>query len=259
MSNMKKLAIYICCLALSAGFCGCTDEDYKVYDTSQKDGVFFEYKNSKDEVTTELEYSFDYDLATVHTVELPVVLMGMPRDYDRDILLEPVKEETTMEEGVHYTIEDAVLPTGKITANIKINLLRNAPLLQEQTFHLKLRLLENDDLRSIGENVFSITYSDIRPSERPDWWPASSTSNSPLPSYTFEAAQYFFDYFYRLVPEANLDMFNEMIDAYGDYFINAQGSGGPFAWYNNFLKKYVLIPMYGDLKDVLDWPVVPSL
>ena len=71
----------------------------------------------------------------------------------------------------------------------------------------------------------------------------------------------FFKYFYELAPKANKAVFDEMITAYGDYFIKAKDmeQGGPMAFYDAFLAKYVLIPMYNDTKDVMEWQDVPHV
>jgi hypothetical protein len=243
-------------LMLGLVFTACTDEDYLTYDTTQKDSLFFQYKDASDTQTDHMEYVFNYDIANMHTVELPVSLMGMPVDYDREISLKVIDENTTMKENVHYTFENLVLPANATESVIKINLLRdNDPEIQEKEFTLQFELDESDDLRSVGQNIFTITYSDIRPTTRPAWW----YTYSPVPVYSFEAAQKFFEYFYKYAPEANIDIYDEMILAYGDYFVKAGSYQGPFAMYTNFLKKYVLMPMYEDCKDQFQWQSVPSL
>lgn len=251
---MKIFNNILWCAALLPLFASCTEEDYKVYDTKQKDSVFFEYVNSKDQPDSAVVYDFNYDIANVHTIELPVTLMGMPSERQRVIDIRPVADKTTMVEGTHYTIEDAVIPAGAIGGKVKINLLRDKdPKLLEQSFTLRLTIGENDDLKSVGENAFTITYSDIRPTVRPSWW----TTWSPIPEYSFENAQLFFDYFYRLAPEANINTFNEMIRRYGDYFVKATNMQGPFAMYDSFLKNYVCIPMYKDHPE-LNWQAIPK-
>lgn len=244
------------CLLLLGSAVACTNEDYKLYDTKQKDSVFFDYVNDKDETVDSIDYQFQYDIATVHTVEVPVALMGMPVDHDRVISLVPVEGETTMKEGIHYTIEDAVLPANSVRTNIKINLLRDKdPEVQKQRFELKLEIKEDDDLRSVGQKFFTVTYSDIRPTERPEWW----VTYAKMPVYSFEAAQVFFKYFYELAPKANPAVYQEMITAYGDYFVKAGSMQGPYAMYTNFLVKYVLMPMYQETGDQFEWQAIPSL
>lgn len=234
----------------------CTDEDYKLYDTAQKDSVFFEYIDENEEEAVSVEYAFNFDVATIHTIEIPVKLMGMPVDHDRTISLIAVKDSTDMVEGVHYTVDDAVIPANEVGTVLKVNLLReNDPKLQEKAFTLLLEIVENEDLRAVGQKYFKITYSDIHPTQRPDWW----YTYLGLPVYSYEAAQQFFKYFYELAPVANRDVYNEMIKAYGDYFVKAVYLQGPFVIYTNFLLKYVQIPMYNDLKDKFEWQAVPSM
>lgn len=252
---MKNLHKYLYAVATIMLCAACADDDYLIYDTTQKDSVFFEYIDSKEEVIDSVDYVFNYNIASSYTIEIPVRLMGMPVSHDRQIALKPVAELTDMVEGIHYAIESAVLPADSVKTTVKVQLLRdNDPLLQQRQFRLTLNLIENDDLRAVGEKQFTITYSDIRPESKPGWW----SSYSPLPIYSFEAAQVFFKYFYENAPEANISIFNEMIYAYGDYFMNAGNYQGPFAMYDSFLIRWVLMPMYEDYKDVFEWQSVPS-
>ncbi|MCM1076175.1 MAG: DUF4843 domain-containing protein [Bacteroides sp.] len=240
----------------------CTEDDYKLYDTTQKDSVFFEYRNTSNELVDEIEYNYNYDIATVHTIEIPVTLMGVPKDYDRTIeviqLTEPLKKENPIEgqdslvyrpmtEGINFTLTDNIIPAGEVGGTIRINLLRDKdPEILTEQKSLILTIGENDDLRSVGENKIIILYSDIRPSVRPDWWP----DYRPLPIYSFENAQWFFQYFYDRAPKADINLYNEMISRYGDYFVNAQRVGGPFAYYSDFLRNYVLIPLYKEHPEI---------
>lgn len=252
---MRKIYKCFCWFALCCCCSACTNEDYALYDTGQKDSVFFEYLNDEEEIVTSVDYAFNYNIEETHTIEIPVRLMGMPVDHDRQLTLAPVKEETDMVEGTHYTVEPAVLPANAVKTTVKVVLLRGKdPAILERSFKLKLELTENDDLRSVGQKAFTITYSDIHPTQRPEWW----VTYMPLPVYSYESAQIFFKYFYDLAPKANLDVYNEMIKKYGDYFVKAAAMQGPFAMYDSFLKKYVLIPMYEDYKDTFEWQVIPK-
>lgn len=218
----------------------CSEEDYKLYDTSQKDSVFFEYRNAKNQLDSVINYSFGYDIAQVHAVEIPVKLMGMPADRDRTIKIEPVADASTMVEGTHYTVSENIIPAGKVEGVVKVNLLRDKdPQILEKQFTLKITIGENDDLRCVGKNVIIITYDDIRPDIRPDWW----GTWDPMPEWSFENTQLFFDYFYRLAPKASPEIFEEIIAAYGDYFVKAGAKKGPITMYGNFIRNYVCIPL----------------
>lgn len=115
------------CAALTIAAASCTDEDYKVYDTAQKDSVFFEYRNANNELVDTVRYDFNYDIATSHTIEIPVTLMGMPKDYDRTINILAVADSTNMTADVNYTITDNIIPAGKVSGTVHVNLLRQRP------------------------------------------------------------------------------------------------------------------------------------
>ena len=231
----------------------CTEEDYKLYDTNQKDSVFFEYRNDKNELVDQIDYVFNFDIAQSHTIEVPIILMGMPKDYDRTVSIIPVAEGTDMVEGINYTITNNIIPANAVKGKAHVNLLRGLdPDILSGQKTLKITITENEDLKSVGENYFSISYSDIRPDIRPGWW----LENEWIPVYSYETAQYFFDYFYRLAPEANINIFNEIIDTYGDYFVKGASVRGPFTMYAGFLRQYVLIPLYNDHPE-LDWKSSP--
>ena len=80
---IKQALLALLCIAGTA----CTNEDYQLYDTTQKDSAFIEYINDKDEIATSVSYSFGFDIATEYVVELPVKLMGMTSDKARTFLL----------------------------------------------------------------------------------------------------------------------------------------------------------------------------
>lgn len=234
----------------------CSEDDYKLYDTTQKDSVFLQYRNEKDELVNNMEYAFNFDVAQSHTVELPVSLMGMPKDHDRVISIVPVEEESDMVEGKNYTITNNIIPANAVEGTIHVNLIRNEdPDILNVKKTLVLTISENNDLKSVGENKFTITYSDIRPETRPLWW----STFQPLPVYSYENAQLFFEYFYRLAPEANPATFEEMMELYGDYFTEWDSNkiAGPVARYTAFLRQHVLIPLYKEHPEVT-WQKVPT-
>lgn len=248
--TFKNIAL---CAPLVIAFMGCTEDDYKLYDTTQKDSVFFEYRNANDELVDEVSYNFGYDIATVYTVDIPVTLMGVPKDHDRTINVVPVAEGTTMTEGVNYTITGNTIPANAVSGTVHVNLLRDKdPGIRQEEKTLVLTIAENDDLKSVGENSMTITYSDFRVEVRPDWW----TTYSCLPVYSFENAQLFFHYFYDKAPKADISIFNEMIEKYGEYFVKASKMQGPMAMYEPFLRNYVLIPMYNENPDI-SWQKSP--
>lgn len=251
--TMKKITFSMLLMAVAL-LTSCSEQEYKLYDTKQTDAVFFDYKNANGDAADSVNYAFNYDIANTHTLELPVTLMGMPADHDRQITIKPVADSTDMVENVNYTIEGAILPANSVKGTIKVNLLRDKDAeIKTKAKRLVLRIEDGNDLRCVGKNIFRIIYSDIRPTKRPSWW----TTTSDLPTYSFEAAQIFFKYFYERAPKANADIYNEIISRYGHYFVKARQSQGPMSMYDAFLKMYVLIPMYKDHPD-LQWQDIPQ-
>lgn len=253
---MKNKILLSAAVAMGLLVASC-EADYKLYDTTQTDSVSFDYLNEKNTADSVITYSFDYDIAQEHVVEIPVALMGVPKSQTRKIDIEVVADSTDMVEGVNFTVEEAEIAANQVSDTVKIKLLRDKdPEIQTKEKTLRIAIAENADLRPTGQKTFTIKYSDIRP-DRPKWW----ATFYALPVYTFENAQLFFKYFYELAPKADEAVFNEMIDKYGEYFINAKDldQGGPMAFYDAFLIKYVLIPLYNDTKGQMEWQVVPSV
>lgn len=253
---MIKKIYMLATLAVALLVASC-EQDYMLYDTTQTDSVFFNYLNDSQTADSVITYSFDFDIAQSHVVEIPVSLMGIPKSEARSIDLEVVKDSTDMVEGVNYTIERAEMAANVVSDTVKIKLLRDKDteiLTKEKK--LRIAIVANGKLRPTGQSTFTIKYSDIHP-DRPKWWGTFYT----LPVYSYENAQLFFKYFYELAPKANKDVFDELIKVYGEYFINAKDmeQGGPMAFYDSFLANYVLIPMYNDTKDQIQWQGVPQV
>lgn len=253
---MRKKIYMLAMVAMALLATSCED-DYKLYDTTQTDSVFFNYVDeSTRKEAAELSYSFDYDIAQEHEIKIPVNLMGVPKDHARQIELQVVADKTDMVEGVNYTIERAEVAANEVLDTVVVKVLRDKdPEILTQQKQLTLEIVDNGELRPTGQNTFTIKYSDIRPTDRPDWW----STWSSMPVYSFENAQLFFDYFYRLMPQGSKAVYDEMIAAYGDYFVKARSLQGPLAMYGDILAKYVLIPMYNDTKDKIQWQSVPTV
>lgn len=252
---MKKKTYLFAAAAMALTVASC-EQDYKLYDTTQVDSVFFNYVNSKSEVDSVITYTFGYDIATQHEVDIPVLLMGVPKTESRKIDIRVMADQSTMVEGTNFTIARAEIDANKVQDTVKIVLLRDKdPEIQTVEKTLRIQIVENGSLRPTGMKEFTVKYSDIRPTTRPDWW----VTYAGLPKYSFENAQLFFKYFYDLMPKANKDVYNEMISAYGDYFVNAKSLQGPFAMYDAILAKYVCIPMYNDTKDEIEWQAEPKV
>lgn len=253
MINKKYILSLLAALTMLAS---CTEEDYMLYDTTQTDSVFFDYLNSKKETDSIISYNFGYDIAQTHEIRIPVTLMGVPKEHVRHIELRAVADSTDMVEGINYTIERNEIAAMATQDTVVIKLLRDKDdEIQTREKRLLLEIVASDDLNPTGQKTFTIKYSDIRPTDRPEWW----YTYAGLPVYSFENAQLFFQYFYELMPKANKGVYDELISTYGDYFVDAVSLQGPFAMYDAVLYKYVCIPMYNDTKDTIEWQKEPTV
>ena len=143
---MRNKIFMLATLAVSLLMASCED-DYKVYDTNQTDSVFFNYLNEKQTADSVITYSFDYDIAQSHVVEIPVSLMGIPKSEARSIELTVVKDSTDMVEGVNYTIERAEMAANEVSDTIKIKLLRDKdPEILTKEKKLRIAIVDNGHL-----------------------------------------------------------------------------------------------------------------
>ncbi len=250
-----KNTIFALALAAVAMLTASCEQDYKLYDTNQVDAVSFNYYNSRGVADSVITYNFGYDIAEQHEIDIPVALMGVPKTAARKIDIKVVTDSTDMVEGVNYTVARAEIGANAVKDTVKIMLLRGQDKeIQTKQKTLRIEIGVNEQLRPTGLKAFTVKYSDFRITKTPGWW----LQWSPLPVYSFENAQLFFKYFNDLMPKANKDVYDEIINKYGEYFVNAGSTGGPFAFYEPIITKYVLMPMYNDHKDDIKWQSVPS-
>lgn len=244
---MKILRNIPALLLVAAMATACSDTDYKVYDTTQKDSVFYSYINGKGQADSVFDYAFAFNIADHYTVTIPVSVMGSIKDYDRAIDVRVNPDSSDMVEGKNYRIVEANVPAGSTGGVVKIDLLRGLdPRILDGEVKARFIIGENDDLRTVKGSAFTITYSDILP-EYPKWLPTSGT----WPVYTYENYQLWFDYFHRLAPEVDIDIYNEIVDTYGAYFEKQETTvQGPMAMYTNFLRNYVSIPLHADHPEI---------
>lgn len=243
--NKHTNILTLICLSLFLLMTGCNNEDYPVYDINQKDAVYIAYEGEQTK-NDSIHYEYGFQLLTQVTLKIPVKLMGMPTDRNRTFGIKVIEEQTTMTKGVHYSIDESKLrlSANQLEGAIEITLYRDKdPELTDSTYVISLELQETEDLKAVqGISFFQITYTDKR-SSRPAWW-----IDRNLGAYNFEVAQWFFHYFY-LTEESNSAVFHEIINRYGEYFVDASTRMGPLTVYENFFNKYVLKPLYEHYKD----------
>ena len=134
----KLLYTSITALLLLGALFSCTDEDYKLYNTSltnkiyfDKDTFFFEYGPREDK---------EVDL------EVPISLIGLA-NFDRDVEFKVSADvrNSTAKLGVHYNMDEIqVFMKDSVTAAIKLDFKRDN-LVKDIQYKLYLNLEANDE------------------------------------------------------------------------------------------------------------------
>lgn len=223
-------------------FSSCEDTDYLEYDQSQKDGIFFD----KTEKTDSLFYNFGFYEITENTINIPVLLMGIPKDYDREfgIKLTNTKyadnDETVIPAKPEYfeIPEKIILKKDSTVAYIPVKLLRHAELENERAI-ITINLENSDDFEVRGHSEFTITFDDKTPKE-PNWW-----TTYDMGDFNKFKGQLFFKYFWEMeneqkaIYDAIVDRWGKFLDIMPNYWGNS-----PLVVYRIAFAKYVKLKMY---------------
>ena len=163
---MKNLIFKIAVLAGTvAAFASCSDT-WLMYDTSQKDKLYFKYENypSLDQYLS-TDFSFALLDESVKEVKktVTVTLLGMPADRDR----------TFEVENEDYTIDRLIVPAGSVEGQIDVTLKRTEKIMTK-TASLVLQIAQNEEFEGVPRNVYRFLISDGT-AACPYWWYYSAT------------------------------------------------------------------------------------
>lgn len=204
---MKRLMIFLGVIA--SLLIACENEDYPVYNVSQKDGVFLAY----DETTDSVFYNFGFDSKTEYVYGVKIKLLGMPRDYDRTVKLKInsgkyASEEFIAAKEAYYDLPaEFTFPADSVQATIPVKLIRDAELENSRAI-LTFELEDSDDLLVRGHSEFTITFDDKEPTA-PQWWASYKWG-----VFTKFKGQLFFKYFWEMEQE-NKYLFDKIVARWG--------------------------------------------
>ncbi len=136
---MKKyLLLPVCGLLIGLSLTGCQENDRMLYE--EKPAVYFSSVTEKDSII----YSFAAGLTDEDVVSVPVRIIGVSTNGDRNISIE-VDPVSTAKENVHYKDipESVVLKAGEVETAIKVNVMNKD--LKGGDVSLILNLKSNDD------------------------------------------------------------------------------------------------------------------
>ena len=217
-------------------FSACS-RDYLRYDTDQKDGIYWAWKGD----STMMSFSTTY-LVDSMAMEIPIYVMGMPRDYDRKVSVVRVDSLTTGEEGIHYVLKsEAIVKAGEVKTYLPLTLYRNRdPEISFKQVSVGFRLEENDDFQLVpgmgGSAPFKVILLLMKTST-PMWW-----TNTYLGDFSEELYKAFMNQFARL--ETTSPTIYESLVAYAGQDLS--GWNAMYIWsnYEYVMVKYIVHPLY---------------
>lgn len=162
-------------IILSLFVVGCKQTDIIKYE--EKDGLAFYVLMASEKDSVSYSFANQIGELTEDTIFVKMRITGLPRDYDRKVMLKPVDSLTTATLDEDYKLPDYILPAGIYAFEYPIVLL-NTEKLKEKTLRVGLEIKENDDFiqGAIGiadvstknERYFKITYNNQI--IKPDYW-----------------------------------------------------------------------------------------
>lgn len=174
MKYIVGMLFGICLLA------GCEKNEVPAY--SDLDKVYFyerrpnPYNPFVTERAEEVSYSFATKSSTLTEgrLEIKVCLQGRVDDRrDRVVRAEVIPDSTTATEGIHYRLEEGVIEAGEYEGVLPLTFYRT-PDMKTETFRIKLRIADSDDLKAgLEEEAYiRVLVSDVlmRPVNWPEWY-----------------------------------------------------------------------------------------
>lgn len=239
----------------SIAFLTSCEGTWLMYDTNQKPSLYFEMGSSND---------LSFVLLSGDSVEyqIPVKMMGMPKDVDREIKLETVVVDeseilTNAELANDYQLSNLIIPAGAVSGNINIKIFRQAGMM-DKTYSVRFKIVENENFLPLTPDSTNIRkiltpeyFVHVKDGELtcPQWWDASTSSQDYfgwsmyLGSFFPEKYKKMLEIFWS-VEQTNPVFFADCVERYGrnldkeEIKKNFFASENAAAWAN-----YVLIPL----------------
>lgn len=244
MNILRYIRLVVAAISLPSLLCvmSCEDTDYMTFDTDNS-GIYF----TKDT----LVYSFGVTPVEVktYTYNIPVRIMGPLSDNARPIGYKIVAEETNAQEGVHYTIGEALILPDSINGYIPVTIYRSAleGTYQEgyTRYGVRLQLIKNDYFSPMLSTETSERYFYFDNAiDQPAWYNAHGEKvwqESYLgvwhPLKFIKMVEYF-----HAIEEILPDTYEKMVKLYGADLEHIP-EGNPYVYKTIFIK-YIYGPMY---------------
>ncbi len=218
----------------------CSKNEPIQYDVNQKDGVYFSESKSSDSIF----YNFGFGEITEQTINIPVYLMGIPKNYDREFKISLsndryVNETVVPAKTSYYEIpETIIMQADSVSTHIPVTLKRHADLEVLRAI-LTINLEPTEDLALRGHSEYTITFDDNTP-PTPAWWDTYWYG-----AFSKFKGQLFFRYLKELEQEDKA-VYKLIVDRWGEYLTiepNIYGNN-PLYTYMITFQKYVQQKMY---------------
>lgn len=155
---MKNVIHTIYFVALSVIFISaCKKSELVKYDQPDMLYIHKDFNSATRDSTT---YSFAIQSASKQydTVWVPVRIMGVARDYDREVTLGAVDSLTTAVEGTDYEFINAIVPAGAYTAQLPVKVLRSIAM-KDHELRLTIEIKSSKDFLPGISNSAAISTS----------------------------------------------------------------------------------------------------
>ena len=167
---MKKSLIFS--MALGLAFAACSKEEVPIYDADKSNFILF---TNPEESYSVFSFSFhpEVEAGAAYEIAIPIEIMGMTKDYDREYKVSIVDTMTTAKQGTHFTLpEKCVFRAGQFDDTLFVKLYRVADLKTTEVC-LALRLENSSDfIAGQPEYRTNIIYINDKISQ-PEWWNSS--------------------------------------------------------------------------------------
>ena len=256
---MKKQFYRLGILLLLSSLCACFEEHYLKFDTDFT-GIYF--------TTDSTSYSFSVTPVEVreHTVKIPVQVMGAPSEVDREIKFELIESLSEATEGVHYVLDEAIIPADTIAGYISVRILRDNLKGDHKNGYDRLMIY----LRLLPDEHFTPTLDSINQVhllkfdnaiEQPNWYyPGYPNDKIWLqgslgvwhPYKLIKMVEYF-----HALKETQPLTYKKIAQEYGENLEHIP-EGNPIK-YETIFKRYIYKPMYEHFGDPANKEMIESL
>lgn len=261
MKRIEYILIGLMCLGLLAA----CNASKLMYDTSQKDRLYF----TMPETPRVVSFALITDKQIAYN--LPVNMLGMPKEFDRDFEIEFIKdvqdsilidnnkvETVPAVEGEDFSIGRLMIPAGKVEGVLNLTLNRTEKM-KTSYASIHFRMKENEEFRPMDTDSTDIKHI-ITPEFRlfvnagepacPRWWDASTSSENYFGWHMF-LGKFYPDKFrkllelYHSMETKNPNLYRQCVAIYG---VNLDAEDIQTAFFQKenpaVWATYVLIPLY---------------